>query len=228
MPTISVQELTKTYGRVHALKGVSFDVDEGEVFGVVGPDGAGKSTLFTIEDYNGGAKFSLFGKDYEAHAKLIKKNGLLFIRARIEEREYPDKEGNKPIIVKIQSVKMLSNIRGDMVKKLTINIKLKDLNNGSIELIKNVLKSKGNVALYFMVHDEETGLSLNLLSHSMSIEITNDLVDFLDKNDTLFTYSLNNNQQRKRRTIAESAPETDSEQSDSDTPSPDPTEDDDD
>jgi DNA polymerase-3 subunit alpha len=183
---------------------------------------------FTIEDYIGGHKFALFGKDYEAHAKLIKKNSLLFIRARIEERMYPDKDGNKPLEVKVQSVKLLSNIRGDMVKKLTINIKLKDLNNGSIELIKNVLNSKGNVALYFMVHDEETGLSLNLLSHSLSIEITNDLVDFLDKNDTLFTYSLNNNQQRKRRPIAESAPETDSEKSDTDTPSPDPTDDDDD
>ena len=48
MPSISVQELKKNYGRIRALKGVSFDVDEGEVFGVVGPDGAGKSTLFNI------------------------------------------------------------------------------------------------------------------------------------------------------------------------------------
>ena len=48
MPTISVQELEKAYGRIRALKGVSFDVEEGEVFGVVGPDGAGKSTLFNI------------------------------------------------------------------------------------------------------------------------------------------------------------------------------------
>ena len=48
MRTISVQELKKTYGRISALKGISFDVEEGEVFGVVGPDGAGKSTLFNI------------------------------------------------------------------------------------------------------------------------------------------------------------------------------------
>ena len=48
MPSIHVQELKKSYGRIRALKGVSFDVDEGEVFGVVGPDGAGKSTLFNI------------------------------------------------------------------------------------------------------------------------------------------------------------------------------------
>lgn len=48
MSVISVAELRKSYGSVEALKGVSFDVREGEVFGVVGPDGAGKSTLFNI------------------------------------------------------------------------------------------------------------------------------------------------------------------------------------
>ena len=48
MPTISVQDLKKSYGHIQALKGVSFDVEEGEIFGVVGPDGAGKSTLFNI------------------------------------------------------------------------------------------------------------------------------------------------------------------------------------
>ena len=48
MSVISVSHLDKSYGKVHALKSVSFDVREGEVFGVVGPDGAGKSTLFNI------------------------------------------------------------------------------------------------------------------------------------------------------------------------------------
>ena len=35
-------------GKVQALKGVTFDVDEGEIFGLIGPDGAGKSSLFRI------------------------------------------------------------------------------------------------------------------------------------------------------------------------------------
>ena len=35
-------------GRVQALKGVSFDVEKGEIFGLIGPDGAGKTSLFRI------------------------------------------------------------------------------------------------------------------------------------------------------------------------------------
>ncbi|HEX9484631.1 MAG TPA: ABC transporter ATP-binding protein [Gemmatimonadaceae bacterium] len=45
---IEVHELTKRFGSVTALDGVSFDVAPGEVFGLVGPDGAGKTTLFRI------------------------------------------------------------------------------------------------------------------------------------------------------------------------------------
>ena len=48
MPIISVENLTKSYGKAKALKGVSFDVAEGEIFGIIGPDGAGKTTLFRI------------------------------------------------------------------------------------------------------------------------------------------------------------------------------------
>src|SRR5690554_5147227 len=45
---ISVHELSKGYGDIKALKGLSFEVQGGELFGVLGPDGAGKSTLFRI------------------------------------------------------------------------------------------------------------------------------------------------------------------------------------
>lgn len=48
--SVTVRELTKTYdkGRVLAVDGVSFDVKPGELFGLIGADGAGKSTIFRI------------------------------------------------------------------------------------------------------------------------------------------------------------------------------------
>ena len=47
-PSISVRALSKSYGRVQALHDVSFDVEHGKIFGLIGPDGSGKTTLFRI------------------------------------------------------------------------------------------------------------------------------------------------------------------------------------
>jgi ABC-type multidrug transport system ATPase subunit len=46
--SISIQHISKSYKDVIALKNISFDVKEGELFGLIGPDGAGKTTLFRI------------------------------------------------------------------------------------------------------------------------------------------------------------------------------------
>lgn len=48
MNTVFAQHITKRYGGVEALKGVDLQVSEGELFGIIGADGAGKTTLFRI------------------------------------------------------------------------------------------------------------------------------------------------------------------------------------
>ena len=58
MPTIEISNLCKRYGKTTALDGVTMTVGEGEIFGIIGPDGAGKSTLIrcltTLEKPNSG------------------------------------------------------------------------------------------------------------------------------------------------------------------------------
>ncbi len=48
MSAIKVENISKSFGKVKALDGISFDVKRGELFGLIGPDGAGKTTLFRL------------------------------------------------------------------------------------------------------------------------------------------------------------------------------------
>lgn len=48
MPSVSVSRLSKSYTLIKALDNVSFEVQKGELFGIIGPDGAGKTTLFRL------------------------------------------------------------------------------------------------------------------------------------------------------------------------------------
>src|SRR5689334_1654583 len=48
MKSVTVNSVAKSFGAVNALKDVSFEAEQGELFGIIGPDGAGKTTLFRI------------------------------------------------------------------------------------------------------------------------------------------------------------------------------------
>ena len=47
-PVLSINGISKSYGSIKALKNVSFDVPEGSVFGILGPNGSGKTTMLSI------------------------------------------------------------------------------------------------------------------------------------------------------------------------------------
>jgi ABC-2 type transport system ATP-binding protein len=66
MGIIEVNKLTKYYGKARGIVNVSFNVDEGEIFGFIGPNGAGKSTtirLFLSLIYPTSGEAKIFGKD---------------------------------------------------------------------------------------------------------------------------------------------------------------------
>ena len=84
MPAVSVSGLTKRFGRVTAVDGVSLDIPSGGVFGLLGPNGSGKTTLLSmlsgfIRPTEG--TVTLFGHDGPAgQAQALEKIGALIER----------------------------------------------------------------------------------------------------------------------------------------------------
>ncbi|AEC51034.1 atp-binding transport protein [Pyrococcus sp. NA2] len=76
MTAVIVSNLEKDYGKVKALKGISFQIEEGEIFGLIGPNGAGKSTtlkiLATLLLPTGG-RAEVFGHDVVKEANEVRK-----------------------------------------------------------------------------------------------------------------------------------------------------------
>ncbi|MEU8246180.1 ATP-binding cassette domain-containing protein [Nonomuraea sp. NPDC048916] len=79
---VAVQKLTKTYGKIEAVKGIDFEVAPGEVFGFLGPNGAGKTTtismLCTLVNPTGGSA-TVAGYDVVRQRDEVRRNiGLVF------------------------------------------------------------------------------------------------------------------------------------------------------
>ncbi|MGZ4338231.1 MAG: ABC transporter ATP-binding protein [Gaiellaceae bacterium] len=75
MSAIVVRNLRKSYGAYEALRGVSFEIEEGEVFGLLGPNGAGKTTTIEIlEGYRtrDGGEVDVLGFDPERAASAFR------------------------------------------------------------------------------------------------------------------------------------------------------------
>ena len=89
-PVIQVSRFRKTYGRTVAVDNISFQVNEGEIFGLIGPNGAGKTT--TMECVEGlrtadGGTISVLGLDPVRDVyKLQEKIGVQLQQAQLQKR----------------------------------------------------------------------------------------------------------------------------------------------
>jgi ABC-2 type transport system ATP-binding protein len=92
---ISVRDLRKSYGQHEAVRGISFEIDEGEVFGLLGPNGAGKTTTVEIlEGYrrrDGGEVHVLghdparAGRDFRERIGVVLQQSQLFANLTVLE-----------------------------------------------------------------------------------------------------------------------------------------------
>ncbi len=89
-PVIEVRQLHKSYGDTVAVDDISFDVQQGEIFGILGPNGAGKTT--TVECIEGlrspdGGQVTVLGLNPQNHrAELTQRLGV-----QLQDSQLPDK-----------------------------------------------------------------------------------------------------------------------------------------
>ncbi|MFQ5736579.1 MAG: ATP-binding cassette domain-containing protein [Thermodesulfobacteriota bacterium] len=140
MPIIEVRDLVKRYNGTEAVRGVSFDVAEGEVFGFLGPNGAGKTTtiniLCTLLNFDEGTA-RVNGFDCRAQpAKVRSSIGLVFQEMTLDNEltAYEnlkfhcymynlDKRLSEKRIREILDVVGLADRGGDIVKRFSGGMK---------------------------------------------------------------------------------------------------------
>ncbi|KAF2332576.1 ABC transporter ATP-binding protein [Flavobacterium daemonense] len=101
---LTIENLSKRYGRVQALKNVSFSIQKGHVYGILGPNGSGKSTtlgivLNVVNETSGNYKW--FDGKIQTH-EALKKVGAIIERPNFYP--YMTAEENLKLVCKIKNI----------------------------------------------------------------------------------------------------------------------------
>jgi ABC-2 type transport system ATP-binding protein len=114
---LSLKNLDKKFGRVHAVNNLSFDIEKGNVYGILGPNGSGKSTtlgiILNVVNKTSG-EFSWFDGNLSTH-QALKKVGAIIERPNFY-----------PYMTAIQNLSLICKIKDISTEK--INEKLKIVN----------------------------------------------------------------------------------------------------
>jgi ABC-2 type transport system ATP-binding protein len=114
---LSLKNLDKKYGRVHAVNNLSFDIQKGNVYGILGPNGSGKSTtlgiILNVVNKTSG-EFSWFDGNLSTH-EALKKVGAIIERPNFY-----------PYMTAVQNLALICKIKGITTDK--IDEKLKTVN----------------------------------------------------------------------------------------------------
>lgn len=184
MKALEIKNLKKYFGRVKAVDGISFEIDEGEIFGFLGPNGAGKTTTirclmdFIRPDVG---EINILGLDAQENSVELKtKVGYL----ASEPRLYDDWTGKEHIDL-INGIRGKKDHSAELIEKLgaDINTKIKNLSTGNRRKISLILALTHDPQLVIM--DEPT-IGLDPLLKNTMYEV---LLEMSEKGKTIFMSS---------------------------------------
>jgi ABC-2 type transport system ATP-binding protein len=112
---LSLKNLDKKYGAIHAVNNLSFDIQKGNVYGILGPNGSGKSTtlgiILNVVNRTSG-EFSWFNGALSTH-EALKKVGALIERPNFY-----------PYMSAIQNLKLICTIKGISAERIDEKLKM--------------------------------------------------------------------------------------------------------
>lgn len=115
---LSLKNLDKKFGRVHAVNNLSFDIQKGNVYGILGPNGSGKSTtlgiILNVVNKTSG-EFSWFDGTLSTH-QALKKVGAIIERPNFY-----------PYMTAVQNLALICKIKGITTEKIDEKLKLVNL-----------------------------------------------------------------------------------------------------
>lgn len=206
---ISVKQLSKSYGRLTAVQGLDLSVTQGTVFGLLGANGAGKST--TIECMLGTRKFdagtvSILGMNPLLQRKRLFEN----VGVQLQEANYQDKVTVAELCEVTQSLYRNAADYGELLKQFGIFDKaksmVKELSGGQrqklfivlalipqpkvvfLDELTTGLDAKARREVWKILSDlKEKGLTIFLTSHFMDeVEALCDTICILKKGKAVF------------------------------------------
>jgi len=115
---LSLKNLDKKYGKVHAVNNLSFDIQKGNVYGILGPNGSGKSTtlgiILNVVNRTSG-EFSWFDGKLSTH-EALKKVGAIIERPNFY-----------PYMTAVQNLNLICKIKGVSSHKIDEKLKIVNL-----------------------------------------------------------------------------------------------------
>lgn len=138
--------------------------------------------ILKIEDFTGNGEIALFGQDYIEYSKYGKIGMYILIAGKMEPRKYNEKIFD----FRLSSIRLLQDEKDKLIENICITLPIHDLDEQTVNELTAIIKNNpGNSLLYFKIVDGSNNISLNLFSHNVRLNITQDLIDYLVLNDNI-------------------------------------------
>jgi DNA polymerase III subunit alpha len=136
----------------------------------------------SIEDYTGSYEITMFGNDFVTFRNYFVMGYTILIKGRIAPRFQNENE----LELKVNKITLLSNVREELIKSITLKMPFTEITDDMIDrLIKLSEKNKGKILLKFKIYDRADGIAVDLFSRTKKINLTDDFMEFLNKNSII-------------------------------------------